>query len=454
MEIGKQTKGVKTLLGNPKKAIMKLSVPMVIAMSAQTIYNLADAIWVSGIGPKALAAVGFVFPFFFFAMALSNGIGIGGGSAISRKIGEKNKEGADNVATHTIIIMLITAIIVSVTMLILTEPILKFMGAGNALEQSTIYARIIFSGLIFIFFLQTTFSILRSEGDAKRAMYGMLAGVILNIILDPIFIYILHLGVAGAAYATVISMFIVSLVSFYWLFIDKKTFVSFHFKHFKFDKKVVYDISRVGIPASISQTSMSLMAFFLISIIAKVGGTNGVAVYTTGWRIITMAIMPLLGIASAVTSVVGAAFGSKNYKNIKIAYYYAIKIGVVSEIILSLIIYFFAPQIALIFTWSKQTQILQPDIIQFLQIICFMIITAPFGMTASSMFQGTAKGINALIMTILRTLVFTIPYAWFLGIHYNWGLKGVWLGMLFAGFTYIPIAFIWANLYMKKLSKL
>ena len=124
-----QTEGVKTLLGEPKKAILTLAVPMIIAMSVQTIYNLVDALWVSGFGsnwftsvgvpetgPGALAAIGFVLPFFFMAIAISNGVGVGGGSALSRRIGARDKEGADNVAIHTIIISTLIAIVFTIVL--------------------------------------------------------------------------------------------------------------------------------------------------------------------------------------------------------------------------------------------------------------------------------------------------------------------------------------------------
>jgi len=110
----KETKGVETLLGDPKKGIITLALPMIAAMSVQTIYNLVDAIWVSGLGADALAGIGFVFPFFFMAMALSNGLGVGTGSAISRRIGARDKKGADNVAVHTIIIMVLLAIVFTI----------------------------------------------------------------------------------------------------------------------------------------------------------------------------------------------------------------------------------------------------------------------------------------------------------------------------------------------------
>jgi len=138
-----ETKGIKTLLGDPKKAIIKLSVPMIFAMTIQTLYNLIDALWVSGLGPDALASVGFVFPFFFMALAISTGLGIGGGSAISRRIGAKDKDGADSVAAHSILISLIIAIVFTIIFLVFAYDIFVLLGAGKTAATATLYARII-----------------------------------------------------------------------------------------------------------------------------------------------------------------------------------------------------------------------------------------------------------------------------------------------------------------------
>lgn len=452
-ETTRQTKGVKTLLGDPKKAIIKLSIPMVVAMSTHTIYNLADAIWVSGKGPESLSAVGFSFPFLFLAMAIANGIGIGGGAAISRKIGARDKKGADNIATHTIVIMVIVVVFFTLAMLLLIQPLLRLMGAGTALELSVNYARVIFSGIVFVFFMQVSVAILKSEGDVKRAMYAMGSGAVLNIILDPIFIYYFDLGVVGAAWATILSMFLVFNATFYWLFIEKKTYVSFKFKGFRFNKNAILDISKVGAPASVSQMSMVLMAFAVTTIVATVGGPDGVAVYTTGWRVISLAILPMLGVASAVTSVTGAAFGAQEYKKVKTSYLYALKAGALTEGVITLVIFIFASQITGIFTWSEESVKIIDDLVLSLRVLCFILPSVAFGMLSSAMFQGVGKGLNALIMTIIRTLVFTVPFAWFLGIYLDKGLLGVWIGMVAAGISYAPIAFGWAICYLRKLER-
>ena len=178
-----ETTGVKTLLGDPKKAIVKLSIPMIVAMSVQTIYSLIDTYWVSGLGADALAAMGFVFPFFFISMALSNGIGIGGGAAISRRIGAQDKVGADNAAVHTIIITVLLSIVFTIPFYIFAPQLFTLAGAGKTTELAVAFARVIFLGSIVIFFSSVANAILRSEGDSKRAMKAMLLSAVLNIIL-------------------------------------------------------------------------------------------------------------------------------------------------------------------------------------------------------------------------------------------------------------------------------
>jgi putative MATE family efflux protein len=446
------TEGVRILRGDPKKAILKLSIPMVVAMSSQTLYNLADAIWVSGKGPDSLSAVGFNFPFFFLTMALANGISIGGGAAIARRIGANDKTGADNVATHSVVSSVIIGIIASIVMLILLPHAMKFMGAeGDALRLSIDYSRILFSGFVILFFNASAVSILRSEGDAKRAMVAMAVGGILNIVLDPVFIYWLDMGVAGAAVATVLSMFLTTILTCYWLFIQKKTYVAFRFKGFRFDGRILYDIGSVGLPASVSLMSMSLMSFFLTAIIAKVGGAIGVAVYTSGWRLVAIATLPVLAVGSAVTAVAGAAFGASEFDKVKAAYYYALNACVLVELLLAVLVFVFTPQITWIFTWSEESRILVPELEKFLRILWLFLPTVPFGMISSGMFQGVGKGMYSLGATLIRTIVFTVPFAWILGVYLDGGLHGIWIGLVAAGLAYIPVVFIWASRYLRRL---
>jgi len=195
-------------------------------------------------------------------------------------------------------------------------------------------------------------------------------------------------------------------------------------------------------------------------IIIKIGIINGaenpqdgVAVFTVGWRIATLATTPLIGISTAVVSVAGAAYGAKNYKKLNISYMYAIKIGVIIEVIIALFIFVFAPTITVLFTIAETSAHLAPEIITFLRIACIFFPGIALGMLSSSMFQGVGQGINALIVTIFRTVILTIPFAWFFSITLDMGLPGAWWGLVAANAIGSSAAIIWAKIYIKKLQK-
>lgn len=449
----KETKGLQTLLGDPKKAIIKLAIPMIIAMSVQTLYNVVDTFWVSGLGINALAAVQFVFPFIFMATALATGLGIGGGSAISRKIGAKDKTGADNVASHTLVIMLITAILFMILFFVFAEPIFIAMGSGQITTMAVTYAQIIASGIIILFFSFIANAILRAEGDAKRAMFAMVLGGILNVILDPIFIYTLGLGVPGAAWATVLSMSISATLLFYWLFLKKDTYVSLSFHGFRFERKIIKDILEVGLPASVMQISMSIMMIIMNLILNTVGGLDGLAVFSAGWKVVTIAVMPILGMATAVVSVTGAAYGAKEYKKLNVSYIYSIKIGFIIEIGIATATFLLAPLIAIAFTQAQGSERITNDITIFLQTIWIFYPTSAFGIISSAVFQGVGKGIYSLIVTLFRTILLIPPLAWLFSTTLNMGIQGAWWGLVTANTIAGIAGFIWVTFYIRKLMK-
>lgn len=449
----KETNGVKILQGDPKKAIIKLSIPMIVAMSVQTIYSLIDTYWVSGLGADALAAMGFVFPFFFISMALSNGIGIGGGSAISRMIGARDKAGADNVAVHAIIVIILLSIVFTVPFYLFAPQLFALAGAGKATGLAVAYARAIFLGSIIIFFSNVANAILRSEGDSKRAMKAMILGGVLNVILDPIFIYTLNMGIAGAAWATVLSIGVSCVMMANWLFFKKDTYVAFNFKDFRFEKSIVKEIFSVALPASAQQLSMSLSMIFMNYIIVLVSSTDGVAVYATGWRIATIATSPLLGMATAVISVCGAAVGAHDYIKAKAALSYSTRVGFLIECVAGAFIFVFAMPIASVFTQSEGGAHITDDLAHFLRVMCTFYPMLALGLFSSSFFQGAGKGLNSLVATLLRTIVFTPLFAALLAFTFNMGQVGAWWGLVIGNGIGSLLMYIWAEYFLKALLK-
>ncbi|WP_406661528.1 MATE family efflux transporter [Methanolobus sp. ZRKC3] len=449
----KETSGLKTLMGDPKKAMIKLSLPMILAMSIQTLYNLVDTFWVSGLGADALAATGFVFPFFFITIALSNGLGMGAGAAISRRLGARDKNAADKVASNSMIMMLLLCLAFTVPFFVYSRELFLLVGAGKTVELAIAYGRIIFAGSIFIFFTNVANSILRSEGDTKRAMHAMIIGAVLNIILDPIFIYTFDMGIAGAAWATILSLAISSVPMFNWLFLKRDTYISFNFKNFRFEKDIIHDIFRVGVPASIEHSSMALSLIMLNLIVVLVDSTDGVAVYSVGWRVASIAIQPLIGIATAVITMAGFSYGARSFKKIDFIHIYATKIGFLIELVISLFTYFLAPQIAHIFTMSENAAHITDELIVLLRILCIFYPMISLGMMSSSLFQGTGKGMNSLASTIIRSLILAPLFAFLLGSRLDLGITGVWWGIVIGHIVGSLIPFIWARLYIAALNR-
>ncbi len=450
---GNVDKRISMITGDPKKAIRALSVPMIISMLLLMAYNLADSIWVAGLGPNSLAALGFVTPIFMIVIGLGNGLGAGATSLIARCIGAENKKGADNAAIHSVILTVGLSAVLTVLTVIFLPNILMVMGAGETVGLATQYGQIVFGGLIFLIFSSVASGILRAEGDVKRPMYAMAATAVLNVILDPIFIYYFGWGVSGAAWATVLSSSIASSLMVYWLLLKRDTYVSFSKSDFTPNWKVIKDILAVGLPASAESFVMSVLGIVLNTILVITGGTEAVAVYTAGWRVVMMALIPPIGIGTAAITVAGTAYGAKKYQNLSIALSYSAKLGVAIAAVTGVITYFFASNIASIFAYSSQSAFMAPSIAAFLQVMCLFFIIVPLGITASSIFQAMGKGITSLILTIIREVVFISVFAYLFAFTLGFGSSGVWWGIVVGGAFGCAIAYIWANRYIKGLRR-
>ena len=423
-------KNVELMRGNPEKAVKTLAIPIMISMLLTASYNIIDGIWVAGLGQAAIAGIGFVTPIFMILNGVSVGLGSGATSSISRFVGAKNHEGANKSAAHALLIFLVASIILTAILLLVQEPLLRAYGAsGQNLAEGIKYGTPLFAGLIAFMFGNGGSGILRGEGDMKRAMYAMIVSVVLNAILDPIFIYVLGLGSAGASLATIVSALGSASVILYWLLVKKDTYVNVSLKEFKFDSKIAKDILKVGIPASMDMFMMSLAVSLYLVFISTIGGEYGIASFTSGQRLYLFAIMPLTAIGSAVAAVSGSAYGAKNGDYLSRAHLYGVKFGIAFGTAVTIILVAFAPQLAILFAYTKETAVLVPEITRFLRIASLCLPLTGAGMTSSFMYQGIGRGTISLMWTIIREVIFTVTATYTLGIILGWGLVGIWTGL-------------------------
>ncbi|WP_298500997.1 MATE family efflux transporter [uncultured Methanobrevibacter sp.] len=449
-----KSKNIEMITGDPKRAIRKLAWPMMVSMLLIMLYNLADSIWVAGLGADALAAIGFITPLFMVLIGLGNGIGAGANSLIARNIGAKRYDEANNSGLHAVVLSIIVSIIFTVLIEVFMVPILQFMGAGKTIGYAMDYSYIIF-GFLFVFvFSGVASAIFRSEGDMRRATIAIAVTAILNIILDPLFIYILNLGIAGAAWATVISASMSCIVMSYWIWGKKDLYLDLSPKNFKYSSRIMIDTLQVAIPSTLENVIFSALAIIINSLLVMAADTTAVAVYTASMRIVQMAMIPLLGIGTAVLTVSGVAYGAHNHVNLKTAHSYSIKLGFLFSISIGIVMYVFSSQIATIFSYTAASAAMAPQIATAISVLTLFVLAIPHGIMSSMMFQGVGKGVYSLIITLLRSLILESVFAYLFGFIFGWGVVGIYAGVVFGCFVGGTLGYIWAKFFIREFKKI
>ena len=452
--MAKKNKNIEMITGDPKKAIVKLALPMMLSMLLIMLYNIADSIWVAGLGADALAAIGFITPLFMVLVGLGNGIGAGANSLIARYIGAKNYDQANNAGLHGIVLSVIVSAIFTIIIEGFMVPILQFMGAGDTIQYAMDYSYIIF-GFLFIFVYSGVASaIFRSEGDMRRATIAIAVTAIMNIILDPVFIYVLNFGISGAAWATVISATMSCLVMSYWIWGKKDLFLDLSPSNFHYESSMMVDTLQVAIPSTLENIVFSALAVIINSMLVLAAGTTAVAVYTASMRIVQLSMIPLIGIGTAVLTVAGVAYGAHNHVNLKTAHSYSIKLGFAVSILLGIIMFVFSTQIATLFSYTEASAALSPQIATAISVLSLFVLAIPHGIMSSMMFQGVGKGIYSLLITLLRSLILETVFAYLFCFIFGWGLPGIYGGVVFGCFVGGTVGYIWAKFFIKKFTEI
>lgn len=429
--------------GSITKNILRLAWPMMIGMFFQTLFNVVDAIYLGRYSAEAIAAVSLSFPVIFLIIAVAAGVGIGVTSLIARQLGAKKKIDADNTAEHGILMGGVIAVLVTIFGLALSRPLFAYIGASDVLMPLVLeYVKIIFGGSIFMFAAFMVNSILRGEGDTKTPMKIMLVATITNIVIDPIFIFgfglVPEMGVRGAAIATILSRALSAIMGLYFIF-SGKSMIKFDWSHFKFRWQIVKDILKIGIPASMSQSLMSLGFLFLTKIVASFGD-YAIAAFGIVGRLDSVAILPIIGIASATVTIVGFNIGANDIERAEKTAWRAAGLALIFGTIWGLI-YFSSPKtFIMIFTEH-------PEIIAigttYLRILALFTGYTAILIVISSTFQGIGKAVPALVLVMIRMFVLLIPFAWLFGVKLGLGLDLVWWSFPVSGVLASSIGMIW-----------
>lgn len=397
----------------------------------QTMYNLVDGIWVSKISSVHFAATAFVFPINFLFISLGIGIFVAGTSILSQFVGANKEEKAREYTGQIIGISIISSLIFTIVGIGFSPLILKLMGAtGDIAKYGNTYLRISFLELPFIFLFFNINAIRNALGDTVTPTILSGISAILNIILDPIFIFGFGWGIAGAAWATVLSR---ALLSFYGIKIifSKDNILRPNFKNFKFKKSILKEVMNVGFPATIGQAGAAVGFIVLNGFIVSYGTTT-MAAFGMVNRVTSLISQPAMGIGAALTAIIGQNIGAGNIERAKESFKKASILALSFGIIGGVFMIVFNTGIVNFFIQSKD----DPGVIsQAIVYLNFIAISMPLmGMFSviQGIFQGSGHTKYSMAMEIGRLWIVRIPMILIFKNFTNFGSPGIWFSMSFS----------------------
>lgn len=428
------------------RLIVKFAVPSVIALLVNSLYNIVDQIFIGwGVGYLGNGATNIVFPITIIALALSMMIGNGGAAYLSLKMGEGEVETAKKGVGNAVTLVTIVSILLAVIFLIWIDPILTLFAATDVLRPFALeYGFIIGAGLPFMMISAAINSMIRADGSPKYAMLSMVIGAIINVILDPVFIFVFQMGVKGAAIATIIGQVASFVVSVLYMP---------HFKSVQLNKssfapcaKVSVNIVIFGLSSFITQFAITIVMALTNNLLAKYGAQSvyGAEIPLTATGIVMkvnqIMIAILLGIATGTQPIIGYNYGAKSYHRVK----KALEISLIASEIVSVaafLIFQFAPM-SVVSLFGSEEGLYNEFAVKAFRIFLMLCPLTGFQTIAAVYLQAVGKPVKSAILSLARQIIFFVPTALILPIFL--GVEGVlWTGPVADGLAFLlSLAFL------------
>lgn len=440
--------GVPTELGTEKvsKLLRQYAIPAIIAMTASSLYNMVDSIFIGhGVGKYAIAGLALTFPLMNLGAAFGALVGVGASTSVSVLLGQKNYEMAQKVLGNVVTLNLIIGIVYTVVLLAFLDPILYFFGASeNTIGYARDYMQIILGGNIITHMYLGLNAVMRSAGLPKKAMMATIYTVVINTVLDPIFIYVFDWGIRGAAIATIVAQSI-ALAWIGYTFSDKNFAVHFRRGIYKLKGRIVKDIISVGLSPFFMNTAACLIVILINQGLQRYGGDLAIGAYGIVNRISFVFVMIVMGLNQGMQPIAGYNFGAKQYGRVtqvlKLTILYATLIMSAGFLVAEI----FPRQLVMIFTTDED---LIAHAIRGMRIIfiCFPIVG--IGMVTSNFFQSLGYAGKAIFLSLTRQLLFLLPCLLILPLFFE--VNGIWMSMPVADAVASIVSYIMLRAHFRK----
>ncbi|NLI89100.1 MAG: MATE family efflux transporter [Epulopiscium sp.] len=434
------------------KLLLKFSIPAIVGMVVNALYTVVDRFFIGkmpDVGALALSGVGAAFPIAVVIMSFGMLVGIGAGSRISIALGENNEERAAKILGNAFLMNIIFSIALSVLGLLFYKPILSAFGAtASTMEYAQEYTVIILMGVVFT---NTAFAMnncIRGLGYPNMGMITLLLGAVTNIVLDPIFIFVLDMGVQGAAIATVISQIVSSIWAVYFL-TSKKVNIPLRFENMKLDLQIILNIFAIGMSPFAMQLAAALVQILFNNNLNTYAGELGIGVFSSINSIIMLFFMPIFGINQGAQPIIGYYYGAKDYAKVRKTYILA----AISATILASF-GFLACQLApatLLGIFNKEEDFLRLGVYG-MRVFTAMLPVVGFQIVSSNLFQAIGEASTAMLLSLSRQVIMLIPLILILPKYY--GLLGVWVSTPISDLLASVLTLIFIIRIFRKLSKI
>lgn len=429
--------------------LMQYALPAIVAMVASSLYNMIDSIFIGkGVGALAISGLAITFPFMNLSAAFGAAIGIGSSTFLSVKLGQKDYEIANRILGNNVMLNIIVGILFGGLSLLFLDPILRFFGASDAtLPYAREYMFIILLGNAITHLYFGLNAVLRSAGKPQLAMYITIFTVILNAALDPLFIYTFHMGIQGAAYATVLSQTVA--LAWQWKnFSNKQELLHFDYSKFRIEKEIVKNIISIGISPFAMNACACLVVIFINNSLMKYGGDMAVGAYGIANRVVFVFVMITLGVCQGMQPIAGYNYGAQNYDRMLRVLKLASITGTSVCAVGFFIAMFIPEQCVSLFTSDATLISMSVTAMRYMMAI-FIIIGAQ--MVITNFFQSIGKAKTSIFLSLSRQLIFLVPAIIILPPFM--GLDGVWMAMPFSDIVAALMAYYMLWDYIRKMRK-
>ncbi len=429
--------------------LLKLSLPATFAMVVNGLYNLVDTFFIGRrVGTNGIGGLALAFPVQMIVMAVGLAVGQGTASVVSRNLGANNEEKARRAAGVAVAMSLTFGLVIFIAGKIFLEPLLNILGATEALhEYARSYLNVILFGFPVMTITMTFNNLLRSEGMAKQSMTVMLIGALTNIVLDPLFIFVFNMGVAGAAWATVIGQAFSLLYAAYF-YLMKKTHVTIGLKDLIPEVSVMKEIFGLGLPSFVRQAGQSIVAMMINNLLGRYGGDLYISAYGIVYRIVMFCFMPMFGLVQGFQPLAGYNYGAKLYGRVRRTLKVTISAASVYSAAGFLMMFLFPGLLARIFTTDgaliDTSEYVMRHIVLMFALLGMQVVGGQY-------FQSTGKPFPSLILNLSRQFIFLIPLLLFMpGLF---GIKGILLCFPIADVLSVALTMTWLLADLRRLPK-